>query len=82
MTELLALSISVAILGGIWAFIVEAHKYSALAIDTLVELTKDNHTDSTRYSAATVLLDRGLAVQRNLSICIFRPMRLPNGSAT
>ena len=39
--------------------VAEARKYSALAIDTLVELTKDNHTDSTRYSAATVLLDRG-----------------------
>jgi hypothetical protein len=39
--------------------VVEARKYSALAIDTLVELTKDNHTDSTGYSAATVLLDRG-----------------------
>jgi hypothetical protein len=39
--------------------VVEARKYSALAIDTLVELTKDNHTDSTRYSAATALLDRG-----------------------
>jgi hypothetical protein len=24
-----------------------------LAIDTLVELTKDKHTDSTRYNAAT-----------------------------
>ena len=30
-----------------------------MAVDTLVELTKDNHTDSTRYSAATALLDRG-----------------------
>jgi glycerate-2-kinase len=30
-----------------------------LAIDTLVELTKDNHTDSTRFAAATALLDRG-----------------------
>jgi hypothetical protein len=39
--------------------VVEARKYSALAIDTLVELTKDNHTDSTRHSAATALLDRG-----------------------
>ena len=39
--------------------VVEARRYSALAIDTLVELTKDNHTDSTRYSAATALLDRG-----------------------
>jgi hypothetical protein len=39
--------------------VVEARKFSGLAIDTLVELTKDNHTDSTRYSAATALLDRG-----------------------
>jgi hypothetical protein len=38
---------------------VEARKYSALAIDTLVELTKDNHADSTRFAAATALLDRG-----------------------
>ena len=30
-----------------------------LAIDTLVELTRDNHADSTRYNAATALLDRG-----------------------
>ena len=30
-----------------------------MAVDTLVELTKDNHTDSTRYAAATALLDRG-----------------------
>jgi hypothetical protein len=39
--------------------VVEARKYSALAIDTLVELTKDNHTDSTRFAAAAALLDRG-----------------------
>jgi hypothetical protein len=39
--------------------VVEARKYSALAIDTLVELTKDNHADSTRFAAATALLDRG-----------------------
>jgi hypothetical protein len=39
--------------------LVEARKYSALAIDTLVELTKDNHTDSTRFAAAAALLDRG-----------------------
>ena len=39
--------------------VVEARKFSGLAIDTLVELTKDNHTDSTRYNAATALLDRG-----------------------
>jgi uncharacterized protein (UPF0335 family) len=30
-----------------------------LAVDTLVELTKNTHTDSTRYAAATALLDRG-----------------------
>jgi hypothetical protein len=28
-------------------------------VDTLVELTKDNHTGSTRFAAATALLDRG-----------------------
>jgi hypothetical protein len=39
--------------------VAEARKYSALAIDTLVELTKDSHTDSTRFAAATALLDRG-----------------------
>jgi hypothetical protein len=39
--------------------VVEARKFSGLAVDTLVELTKDNHTDSTRYAAATALLDRG-----------------------
>ena len=39
--------------------VVEARKYSALAIDTLVELTKDSYAPSTRYVAATALLDRG-----------------------
>ena len=39
--------------------VVEARKYSALAIDTLVELTKDNYPGSTRYNAATALLERG-----------------------
>jgi hypothetical protein len=39
--------------------VIEARKFSGLAVDTLVELTKDNHADSTRYSAATALLDRG-----------------------
>jgi hypothetical protein len=39
--------------------VVEARKYSGLAVDTLVELTKEGHTDSTRYTAATELLDRG-----------------------
>jgi hypothetical protein len=39
--------------------VVEARRYSALAVDTLVELTKDSHADSTRFAAATALLDRG-----------------------
>jgi hypothetical protein len=39
--------------------VIEARKFSGLAVDTLVELTKDTHTDSTRFSAATALLDRG-----------------------
>ena len=39
--------------------VIAARKFSGLAIDTLVELTKDNHTDSIRYNAATALLDRG-----------------------
>ena len=39
--------------------VIEARRFSGLAIDTLVELTRDNHADSTRYSAATALLDRG-----------------------
>jgi hypothetical protein len=39
--------------------VVEARKFSGLAVDTLVELTKNTHTDSTRYAAATALLDRG-----------------------
>jgi hypothetical protein len=39
--------------------VIEARRFSGLAVDTLVELTKDNHADSTRYSAATALLDRG-----------------------
>ena len=60
---------------------VETRKYSGLAVDTLVELTKNTHTDSTRYAAATALLDRGYVAQRSPWICIFRPMRLRNGSA-
>jgi hypothetical protein len=39
--------------------VVEARKFSGLAVDTLVELTKNTHTDSTRFAAATALLDRG-----------------------
>ena len=37
----------------------KARRYSALAVDTLVELTKDNYAPSTRFNAATALLDRG-----------------------
>ena len=39
--------------------VIEARKFSGLAVDTLVELTKDNHSDLTRFAAATALLDRG-----------------------
>jgi hypothetical protein len=39
--------------------VIEARKFSGLAIDTLVELTKDSHADSTRFNTATALLDRG-----------------------
>ena len=39
--------------------VIEARKFSGLAVDTLVELTKDNYVPSTRYVAATALLDRG-----------------------
>jgi hypothetical protein len=39
--------------------VIEARKFSGSAIVTLVELTKDTHTDSTRFNAATALLDRG-----------------------
>jgi hypothetical protein len=39
--------------------VVEARKYSGLAVDTLVELTKTKYSGSTRYNAATALLDRG-----------------------
>jgi hypothetical protein len=39
--------------------VAEARRFSGLAVDTLVELTKATHTDSTRYAAATALLDRG-----------------------
>lgn len=39
--------------------VIEARTYSGLAVDTLVELTKDTHSDSTRFNAATALLDRG-----------------------
>ena len=42
--------------------VMEARKFSGLAIDTLVELMKGTHTDSTRFNAATALLDRGFGL--------------------
>jgi hypothetical protein len=38
---------------------VEARRFSGLAIDTLVELTKAKYSGSMRCTAATALLDRG-----------------------
>ena len=52
--------------------VVEARKYSALAIDTLVELTKDNHTKDADREIALDGHNRGPEA----------PSRLPNGSAT
>ena len=40
--------------GPIPNLVVEARKYSALAVDTLVELTKDNHTDSTAWEYGAI----------------------------
>ena len=39
--------------------VIEARRFSGLAVDTLVELTKAKYSCSTRYTAATALLDRG-----------------------
>jgi hypothetical protein len=39
--------------------VTEARRFSGLAVDTLVELTKNSYSGSTRYNAATALLDRG-----------------------
>jgi hypothetical protein len=39
--------------------VVEARKFSGLAVDTLVELTKTKYSSSTRFNAATALLHRG-----------------------
>jgi hypothetical protein len=39
--------------------VIEARRFSGLAVDTLVELTKNKYSCSTRYTAATALLDRG-----------------------
>jgi hypothetical protein len=42
--------------------VMEARKFSGLAINTLVELMKGTHTDSTRFNAATALVDRGFGL--------------------
>jgi hypothetical protein len=39
--------------------VVKARRFSGLAIDTVVEMTKTKYSGSTRYTAATALLDRG-----------------------
>ena len=39
--------------------VVEARKYSGLAIDTLVAIAQDGQTDTSRQSAAVELLNRG-----------------------
>ena len=39
--------------------VVEARKFSGLAVDTLVAIAKDGQTDNSRLSAATELLNRG-----------------------
>ena len=39
--------------------VVEARKYSGLAIDTLVAIAQDGKTDNSRQSAAVELLNRG-----------------------
>jgi hypothetical protein len=39
--------------------VVEARKYSDLAVDTLVAIAKDGQTDSSRLNAAVELLNRG-----------------------
>jgi hypothetical protein len=39
--------------------VVEARKYSGLAVDTLVAIAKDGQTDSSRLNAAVELLNRG-----------------------
>jgi hypothetical protein len=39
--------------------VIEARKYSGLAVDTLVALARDGQTDNSRFSAAVELLNRG-----------------------
>jgi hypothetical protein len=44
--------------------VIEARRFSGLAIDTLVELTKDSHADSTRFNAATAHLSADAITKR------------------
>jgi hypothetical protein len=57
-----------------------ARKYSALAIDILVELTKDSHTDSTRFSAArSFFAVNDFATQANFKTSATLAWSTPNG---
>ena len=78
--------------------VAEARRFSGLAVDTLVELTKDTHTDLTRYAAdrrtvGNLVVEArkfsGLAVDTLVELTknthmefTFQPMRSRNGSAT
>ena len=61
--------------------VVEARKFSGLAGDTLVELTRDNHANRHASPPRRRFWTAATVAQRNPWICIFRPMRSPNGSA-
>jgi hypothetical protein len=62
--------------------VIEARKYAALALDTLVELTKDNYAPSTRYNAATALLDRGYGrPAQSLDLHLSRCSRAANSAS-
>ena len=61
--------------------VVEARKYSGLAVDTLVAIAKDGQTDSSRLNAAVELLNRGYGRPSPWTFT-FPPMRLRNGLAT
>jgi Family of unknown function (DUF5681) len=45
--------------GEVSNIVVEARKYSGLAVDTLVDIARDGQTDNSRLSAAAELLNRG-----------------------
>ena len=62
--------------------VVEARKFPGLAVDTLVELRKNARTDSTRYAAATALLDRGYDRPAQSLDLHLSADAIKNGSAT